>query len=589
MSTTVYADITNDKKKIIVMVLGQVGDEDMRRVGAYLSMMTALGEASDPPGAILFDLSWPTVVQLAQFGQQLRQGEDLHAWVQEEITRRTQLAEALNYQPPEGMVPYAHQIEGAALIAATGRAVLVDDAGTGKTPTAILGLMEREATTWEEIAPVLVLCPNSVVDPWVDRWREWAPNVTVTKWRGTPAKRAKLVGTAQVYVASYDTAIKDADSTKPKNNALIKLAPKTLVIDECQEIKNVDAARSHAARRLAKLADNIVALSGTPITHHAGDFWPTLTCLEPKAWTAKERWTGRYCLSNPSGDYGQQIIGLNPAFEPEFRTALMGQFRRVAKEDATDLPDKVYSTRTVSLPPKWRQVYDDFEADMFAELPDGQELESFNVLTKMTHLSQLASAAADVEITTDLNKDGEEVEHVHVHLKKPSWKVDALLEVLAERGGKPVVVFAPSRQLIEMAGKACDKAGYKVGYIIGGQHTDERSKQISSFQNGELDVMCVTTKAGGVGITLTAADCAIFLQRPWSYVDASQAEDRLHRIGSEIHESIEIIDIITENTIDTRVRAVLREKAGNLAELVKDPRIARQVLGGDNVERRKAA
>jgi SNF2 family DNA or RNA helicase len=90
----------------------------------------------------------------------------------------------------------------------------------------------------------------------------------------------------------------------------------------------------------------------------------------------------------------------------------------------------------------------------------------------------------------------------------------------------------------------------------------------------------VTTSAGGVGITLTAASVVVFLQRPWSYVEASQAEDRCHRIGSEIHDSIEIIDIVARRTVDSRVREVLRTKAGALAELVKDPRIVREVLGG---------
>jgi SNF2 family DNA or RNA helicase len=63
-------------------------------------------------------------------------------------------------------------------------------------------------------------------------------------------------------------------------------------------------------------------------------------------------------------------------------------------------------------------------------------------------------------------------------------------------------------------------------------------------------------------------------------VVAAQAEDRAHRIGSEIHDSIEIIDIVARDTVDSRVREVLRTKAGALAELVRDPRIVREVLGG---------
>jgi SNF2 family DNA or RNA helicase len=67
-----------------------------------------------------------------------------------------------------------------------------------------------------------------------------------------------------------------------------------------------------------------------------------------------------------------------------------------------------------------------------------------------------------------------------------------------------------------------------------------------------------------------------------------QAEDRLHRIGAEGHESIEVIDIVARNTIDSRVRAVLRERAGQLADLVQDPRVASELLGGSERSARDA-
>ncbi|HZN72099.1 MAG TPA: hypothetical protein VFC00_10530, partial [Micromonosporaceae bacterium] len=73
----------------------------------------------------------------------------------------------------------------------------------------------------------------------------------------------------------------------------------------------------------------------------------------------------------------------------------------------------------------------------------------------------------------------------------------------------------------------------------------------------------------------------------WSIVEALQAEDRSHRIGSEIHDSIEIIDIVAANTIDSRVRLVLQEKAGQLADLFQDPRIVTQLLGGVTVTNSK--
>jgi SNF2 family DNA or RNA helicase len=227
---------------------------------------------------------------------------------------------------------------------------------------------------------------------------------------------------------------------------------------------------------------------------------------------------------------------------------------------------------------------------MIAQLPDdGGELPVISALALMTRLSQLASAAADVwtepathMVTDPMTGDRyeEEYEQIHVRLKAPSWKVDELLDVLAERPGKQVAVFSPSRQLLEVAGPILAKAGHRVGYIVGGQTPAQRTADIDAFQAGHTDVILVSTKAGGVGITLTAASVEVFLQRPWSFVEASQAEDRCHRIGSEIHESIEIIDIVAKDTVESRVREVLKVKAGALSELLEDPRIQREVLGG---------
>jgi len=268
---------------------------------------------------------------------------------------------------------------------------------------------------------------------------------------------------------------------------------------------------------------------------------------------------------------------------------LLGQHRRIAKADALELPPKVYSVRTVQLPTVWRKVYDDFEDKMLAELPDGEELAVMDVMAKFTHLSGLASAPADVEYEEGVNAAGEAVTHVHLHLKAPSWKVEALLEVLEERPGQPVVAFAPSRQLMMLAGAAAAEAGHKVGYVVGGQTAAVRTATVEAFQLGELDLLCATTGAGGVGLTLTAARTVVFLQRPWSLVEALQAEDRCHRIGSERHSSIEIIDVVASDTIDSRIRGVLREKAGQLSALVQDPRIVAEILGGSVTKLQKAS
>jgi SNF2 family DNA or RNA helicase len=585
--TAIHAALTGSRQELILMAAGEYA-EDVALAAKRLQTLTPLFRKSDPPGALVAPLTWPLLVQLeatfrgGHLGTLVKH-PDVQAWIDEQIAARTMSgADPITYEPPTGLTPYPWQIAGADMIAATGGALITDEPGTGKTITAILGLVERASITGQD-GPALVICPASVIDSWVGAWQTWAPHVRTVAWRGP--KRSELLGTADVYVTSYDLAWRDAPAAGTKAmRPLVELSAAHVVIDECHLIKNHGTNRSKAVRRLAKKAETVVALSGTPITHHPGDLWAALDAMNHDAWPAKERWVHRYCEVVPGEDYTETVLGLHPGTEPEFRLTLLGQHRRVAKADVlTQLPPKVYSVRTVDLPEKWRKVYDDFEEQMLAELPDGQELRVMDVMSKFTHLSGLSSAAADVEVTMGPDVDeqtGELKRHVHLELKAPSWKVDALLEILEERPGQPVVAFAPSRQLVQLAGVAAEAKGLRVGYIVGGQSAGERTKAVNAFQAGELDLICVTTGAGGVGITLTAARTCVFLQRPWSIVEAVQAEDRCHRIGSEIHDSVEVIDIVARHTIDSRVRAVLRERAGQLADLVQDPRIVAELLGG---------
>ena len=594
MPATVHGEISADRSSIILLATGH--DYEVAQAAKLVQTLTPLIKPTDPPGALRMPASWPAVVQLATtFTPHWRPGPALTAWAAEQVQARMAGAAELTVATPPGLIPRSYQREGAAMIRATGSALLFDEPGTGKTVTTILGLVER-AAAGQPVLPVIVVCPAAVIDSWVEHVATWAPRWRATAWRGSPQQRRRKIGTADVYVASYDTVRRDAKvvDTRKEGSALFAIGARTVVSDEVHKTKNNTSEQSKAVRRLAGKATNFIGLSGTPITHHPADLWPALQCLEPGAWPSRERWIDRYCLS-VSGDYGTTVLGLNPQSESEFRTTLLGRHRRVAKADVlSELPPKVYSVRTVDLPDEWRKVYDSMEADMLAQLPDGEELSVMGVLAQLTRLAQLASAAADVEVTTEVVEENGllmEKTHTKVHLKAPSWKVDALLEVMAERPDQQVVAFAPSRQLMVLAGNAAKKAGYRVGYVMGGQTAAERTEMVNAFQLGELDLICVTTGAGGVGLTLTAARTAVFLQRPYSLVEAMQSEDRLHRIGAEVHESIEIIDVVARKTIDSRVRTILKERAGQLSDLVQDARIVAELLGGAGVRdlRKKVA
>lgn len=591
---TVFGEVSASGDQL-VLVAGGPGTAVLAAAKACKRLTPAFTK-SDPPGALVVPLTWPLIVQLSnEFGPDWTAGPRLQQWIAGQAEARTEhvgtdLPEWLRAAIPSALTPRPYQVEGAHEIARTGRALIFDEPRTGKTITTILGLALAAGVHHDLGRPIVVVCPASVVDPWVETFNAWAPWWTAVAWRGAPVKRHALAGTADVYVTSYDTA--RVDAAKTAKSPLLDLGPASVVVDECHYIKNQATHRSRAVRRLAAAAAKrggaFVALSGTPITHHPGDLWPTLNCLEPDAYPARTRWVPRYCETLVT-DYGEQIGPLRRDHEPEFRTSLLGQHRRVARADVmSQLPPKTYSVRTVELPAKWRKAYDEMEATMLAELPDGEQISVMGVLAQLTRLSQLASAPADVEVTETLDEaTGELRPHTEVTLKGPSWKVDALLEVLDERceagftgtDGEGVVAFAPSRQLMMLAGQAAAAAGYRVGYIVGGQAAADRTATIKAFQAGALDLVCATTGAGGTGITLSRAGTLVFLQRPWALAESLQAEDRAEG-DMDATRGTEVIDVVAKGTIDDRVRSVLRERAGQLSDLVQDPRIVTELLGG---------
>lgn len=600
-------------------------------------------QTKDGTGELAAPLTWAIITQCARLAEQYsftwRPDKGLNEWIREEFERRF-----TEYASPDDLKfnissldrePMTHQASGAFVGALNKRFFFGDDMGTGKTMTALLTLAELEARG-EDPWPAFVVTPASVVDPWLEELETVFPDWTFTDYRGT--KRRNLSTRYQVYVMSWDTFRKDMfnqqmaecpqchvqiewtkalakkfdawflnpkdseppemcpehkqpyqpiDMDKVKLPPLLEfLVPRTIILDEAHALCNVKTKQSQAARKIARIVPYAFPMSGTPISNNVAGFWSALNVLDIRSFPDQERYKMRY-TDRYKKDYGpEEIEGLTTVNRQEFYTLMQGSMRRVAKADVlTELPPKRYSVRYVEIPPAFRRAYDEMEEDMIAHIPDTDEpLPVMNTLAQLQRLSQLASSSCDVKIEYRLDENpksltfGEEVPHYNVTMKEPSWKVDELLEILEEMGGQPLVCFAPHTQLIELAGRRAESKGYRVGYIKGGQSHARRKKIRLGFQDGQYDLLCANTQAGGVGLTLTRASTVVFLERPWSFVQSAQAEDRIHRRGQL--EEAHIIDIIAVNTVEDRVRKALRDKAQQLADLVRDPRIVKEILGG---------
>jgi SNF2 family DNA or RNA helicase len=263
---------------------------------------------------------------------------------------------------------------------------------------------------------------------------------------------------------------------------------------------------------------------------------------------------------------GMMVLGVKPHMEAEFHASINPRMRRMLKARVLPwLPDMVFERRDIEMSTKQAKAYKDMRDNMIAELESGEAVIASSVLTQTTRLTQFASAFA--EMVTD-----ESTGEIRPILSEPSCKVDAVMDDIksGDFGDDSVAVCAVSRQLINLLSASLTKEGIEHGLITGAQSEEERQKAVDDFQSGKIKWILFTAQAGGVGITLTAARRLIMLQRPWSLVDHKQALDRIHRIGSEIHDSVIVMDYVTEGTIEERVIQVLEGKGENFEQIVKD-------------------
>jgi SNF2 family DNA or RNA helicase len=134
--------------------------------------------------------------------------------------------------------------------------------------------------------------------------------------------------------------------------------------------------------------------------------------------------------------------------------------------------------------------------------------------------------------------------------------------------------------LIDLLDVEMTKAKLTFGRVTGGEDSDARQKAVDDFQRGDLPFILLT-RAGGEGITLTAASVMVRLVRPWSLTIHTQVEDRIHRIGSERHESVLYIDYITEGTVEEKQVVALNAKGERAEEILRDAETLLKMLRRD--------
>jgi len=481
-------------------------------------------------------------------------------------TRLRALAEQLRscLEPPAVSVPPTltaelrpYQLQGLAwlrrLRALNIGGVLADDMGLGKTVQAISHLLVEHTRSDTDRAS-LVVGPASMVGVWHSELTRFAPTLPVTVLHG--AGRERVTGAEHgVIITSYATLTRDID-------AFAKAKWQVVIADEAQAFKNVGTAVNSAMRRLE--ARQRLCLTGTPVENHLGELHALLGWAVPGVLGTAAAFARAFRM--PIEDVGDRARA-----ELLRRRTAPFLLRRTKAAVANDLPPRSDIDLPVELGPAQRRLYEAIRLTMDERVREAVAKSGLarSGLTVLEALLRLRQVCCDPRLLPGplAGKVSE------------SAKLEALGELLTTlvEEKRQVLVFSQFTALLDLVETQVLAPAGIAALRLDGQSRN-RADLVRRFQAGEAPVFLLSLKAGGTGLTLTAADTVVLLDPWWNPAVERQASDRAHRIGQQ--KPVTIYRLIASGTIESRIRSLQSSKAALADALLDD---SGQALGKLNL------
>lgn len=401
------------------------------------------------------------------------------------------------------------------------RTFIADEMGLGKTVQALATIQHLNAY------PAVVVTPASLKINWLREGRKWLPGKKIVLLRGRQGELPE----ADVFVVNYD--ILDYWTLKLRNM-------KATVFDESHYCKNPKAKRTKAAIMLADRTQEVVlCLSGTPILNNATEL------------TAQLRILGRLKEFGGAMKFRETFSSTRhlPELNRKLRASMYVRRRKV--DVLTELPPKRWSEIVVEPSGEGYKKYREAESDLIT------------YLAQQAHLNAEKAGA-----TTDEAREAALIAAMRAQAAEQLVAVNTLKRLASEAkyssaiewidnfltSGNKLIVFTWHNDLADRIA-----SHYKAVKLTGKTPLEDRNTAIDSFQkDADCKVFVSTMKAGGVGITLTAASDVLFLEQGWTPADMDQAADRAHRIGQR--DSVTAWNLIAEGTIDEDIRELIAYK-----------------------------
>jgi len=406
------------------------------------------------------------------------------------------------------------------------RCFLADEQGLGKTVEA-LATLEADGAF-----PAVVVCPASLKLNWQRECEHWLPHRSVALLEG---RGAAVAPRADITIVNYEIVAAHRE-------ALGRAKPRALVVDESHYVKNPQAKRTQAVRRLAAVvaADGLrLALSGTPVLNHAEELVSQLRVI------------GRLEDFGSGAQFARRFRGDKSEERLHWHLRRRCFVRRLKSEVLPQLPAKRQVVVPVALSnvKEYRLAEEDVIAWLRSQPLDLRELNAKIAAAlraqRLAQLGTLQRLAARGKLAAAL-----------------TWIADFLAS------GEPLVVFARHIEVQEALVQRFPDAVH----LLGRDSAAAREAAVQAFQAPDGPQLLVgATRVAGQGITLTRASNVAFLELEWTPALHDQAEDRCHRIGQ--HDAVTAWYLLAADTIDETMAALIQRKRGIVAAVTDGRRL----------------
>jgi SWI/SNF-related matrix-associated actin-dependent regulator of chromatin subfamily A member 5 len=428
--------------------------------------------------------------------------------------------------------------------------VLADEMGLGKTLQTIS--LIAQLSIQEPGPPHIIIVPKGTLSNWVKEFKRWCPSLRIFEFYGNLHEREQLrpkvprTGTYDVLLTTYEIAMAE-------KSVLKQVKWSYLTIDEAHRIKNERSVLSQVVRIFTP--KHRLLITGTPLQNNLHELWSLLNFLMPQVFTNSNDFDSWFNLANTAqADQDYLVKQLHRILRPFM-------LRRLKREVETKLPPK-------------KELYvflgmTDLQKDLYRRIltKNIEVINGFGERSQlMNTIMQLRKGCNHPYLFEGIEPGPPYVDGPHLIEACMKFKfLDKLLPRLVTTRNK-VLIFTQMTRLLDILDDFLAFRGYKYCRIDGSTHYLDRETQIEKFQNpnGDVDIFILSTRAGGLGINLHAANTVIIYDSDWNPQVDIQAMDRAHRIGQT--KVVTVYRFITEGSVEEKIaeRAAKKLKMDHL-------------------------